>query len=104
METRQTWLRAALRRIERGERWWAAEAALRGVGLLLLVLCALAVWRLHLSMTRPVPHAARPLDYPLAASAVVCWWFGWAFAAEGPALFKLVPLPARSWLPGRRET
>jgi hypothetical protein len=97
------WFRAAMRRMGTGERWWAAEIVVRAIGLLLLALCAGAAFWLYRSLHRPPPHPDGVLDFAAGALSVVCWWFGWAFALEGPALFKLVPLPARSWVPARRN-
>jgi hypothetical protein len=89
-------LREIVRKVESGERCWPAEIVLRGFGLALLALGAWAVSWLYRSFN-PAPHVAGLADDAAAVLAVLCWWFGWAFAILGPALFKRIPLPARHW-------
>jgi hypothetical protein len=84
-----------MHRLESGERWWAAEIALRSIGLATLVLCAAAALWLYRSMHQPPRHEARALEYGAALVAFLSWSLGWAFLVEGPGLFKLVPVPAR---------
>ncbi|MEP9357539.1 hypothetical protein [Sphingomonas sp. KR3-1] len=88
-------MRAFLRRLERGKGGWAAQIGLRFGGVLLLGLCALAVWALTVSMHRPPLHAARPAEFSEAAASVIAWALGWALLAEGPGLFRLIPVPPR---------
>ncbi len=84
-----------MRRLETGERWWAAEIALRSFGLVLLGLCAMSALWLHRSAHQPPPHEARALEYGAALTAFMSWSLGWAFLVEGPGLFKLIPVPPR---------
>ena len=84
-----------MRRLESGERWWAAEIALRSFGLGLLCLCAASALWLYRSAHQPPPHGARVLEYGAALTAFMSWSLGCAFLVEGPGLFKLVPLPPR---------
>jgi hypothetical protein len=86
-----------MRRLESGERWWAAEIALRSFGLALLALCAGSVLCLYRMVHQPPPHEARPLEFFAALIAVLGWSLGWSFLVEGPALFKLIEVPARYW-------
>lgn len=84
-----------MRRLESGERWWAAEIVLRAFGLGLLGLCAAsALWLLRL-VHQPPPHEARSAEDLAALLVCVGWSLGWCFLAEGPGLFKLVDLPER---------
>jgi predicted small integral membrane protein len=84
-----------MRRLESGERWWAAEIAFRLLGLVLLALCGGAALWLFRSVHLPPPHEARPLEYLGALLAFLSWSLGWACFVEGPGLFKLIPVPAR---------
>ncbi len=84
-----------MRRLESGERWWAAEIALRALGLALLGLCAAAVLWLYRSVHRPPPHDADALEYLAALVSFLGWSLGWSFLVVGPGLFKLVPVPGR---------
>ena len=82
-------------RLERGERWWAAEILLRAFGLALLGSCVLAALWLYHSVHLPPPHDTRALEYAAALGAFLSWSLGWCFLVEGPGLFKLIPVPAR---------
>ena len=88
-------MRDIIRRMERGERCWPAEIVLRSFGLALLGLCAAAALWLFRLVHQPPPHSARPVEFLAAALAFFGWSLGCAFLAEGPGLFKLVPVPAR---------
>jgi hypothetical protein len=96
-------LAAWRRRLARGERWWAAEAVFAAAAFVLLSLAAIAA----AALCRVV--AAAPLQQPgavafaLAAAGVVCAGAGLACLVEGPGLFRLVPLPARSLVESRRS-
>lgn len=84
-----------IRRLETGERWWAAEIVLRLAGLALLGVCAAAgLWVFRLA-NLPPPHQGTPLEFAGAAIAVVALSPGLALALEGPRLFRPVPLPPR---------
>jgi hypothetical protein len=84
-----------LRRLESGERWWAAEIILRAFGLAMLGLCvAVSVW-LYGAVHQPPPHEAGPLEFLAALVSVTGWSLGWSFLAVGPGLFKLVPVRRR---------
>ncbi|TGX52879.1 hypothetical protein E5A73_14735 [Sphingomonas gei] len=82
-----------LRHLEQGERWWGAECACRGLGALLLGLCATAFWWLHRSLNQAATHGPGPLEIAFAALAVAALGLGLAFVFEGPALFRLIPVP-----------
>lgn len=84
-----------MRRLESGERWWAAEIVFRSFGLILLGLCAASALWLYRSAHQPPLHDARALEYGAALTAFMSWSLGWAFLVEGPGLFKLIPLPPR---------
>lgn len=84
-----------MRRLESGERWWAAEIVLRSLGLALLGLCAAASVWLYRSVHQPPPHETRPLELLTALVMVLAWGLGWSFVVVGPGLFKLVPVPGR---------
>jgi hypothetical protein len=84
-----------MRRLESGERWWAAEIVLRSFGLSLLALCAATALWLCRSVHQPPAHSARALEYGAALVAFLSWSLGWAFLVEGPGLFKLIPVPPR---------
>jgi hypothetical protein len=96
-------IRATLRRMGRGERVWAAELVLRGAGVLLLCLSALAATRLHHPMTI-APHAVRIAEVRLAAMAVLCGCTGGALAGEGAGLFRLCAVPGRYRILRTRKT
>lgn len=84
-----------MRRLESGERWWAAEIVLRFFGLVFLGLCAAAALWLYQSLHQPPPHAPKTLDYVAALVVVLGWSLGWSFLVEGPGLFQLIEVPAR---------
>ncbi len=84
-----------MRRLESGERWWAAEIVIRSAGLGLLALCAVAALWLCRSVHLPPPHEPRLRDYGAALAAFLGWSLGWACLVEGPGLFKLIPVPSR---------
>lgn len=82
---------AALRR---GERWWPAEIALRGLGAALLY----AGWRVALlardMATQGPPHPAGAADLAVCAAVVVLLCTGLTLGFEGPGLLRDVPLIA----------
>ncbi len=84
-----------LRRLESGERWWAAEIALRSLGLALLGLCAAAAFWLSDDVRQPQYHEPTPLDFAAALLVFLGWSLGGALLVVGPGLFKLVPVPPR---------
>ncbi|HEX7712281.1 MAG TPA: hypothetical protein VF418_15225 [Sphingomonadaceae bacterium] len=89
-----------------GERWWAAEAALRAAGLALLALCAGATAWLYGSLHTPPPHQAGILEFFAGALIVLGWSTGWPLLLLGQGLFKPVILPG--WkvgysIPTRRQ-
>ena len=84
-----------IRRLETGERWWAAEIALRSGGLALLALCmASALWLYRVVHTVP-PHPTGALEYAAALATILGWSLGLSFLVEGPGLFKLIDVPPR---------
>lgn len=76
-------------------RWRAADIAIRGVGALLLGVCAVSVCWLYRSVHRPPTHTTSVLEFAAAALVVLCWASGWAAIAEGQGLFRLVEVPGR---------
>lgn len=92
-------MKAIIIRMERGERVWAAEIALRFSGLVLLRTCRLAVmWLLRMVRAAP-PHQATPAEFAVAMAGFVCLTTGLALFFEGPGLFRLMPRPPRALLP-----
>lgn len=89
-------MKAIIKRMERGERVWAAELVLRLSGLALLGACRLAVaWLLRAVRTAP-PHQATPAEVAVAMVAFVCLTTGLALLFEGPGLLRLLPRPPRA--------
>ncbi|NYT39313.1 hypothetical protein HZY97_00955 [Sphingomonas sp. R-74633] len=86
---------ALLRRLETGGCGWRIELGFRLGGVLLLAACALALWTLSLSASRPSPHPVAPAEFGEAMFSVAAWALGWALLAEGPGLFRLCALPER---------
>jgi hypothetical protein len=84
-----------MRRLGTGERWWAAEVAVRATGLALLVLCALAMLWLRQSVLLPPLHQPDALEIADAAGGLLCGSLGGALLGTGPGLFRLVDLPGR---------
>lgn len=76
-----------------GRRWWPAEIAIRGLGLLFLAAC----WRLaevaHRMATTPSPHPAGLAELAVCAAVVVLLCGGLTLTFAGPRLFADVPLP-----------
>lgn len=88
-----TGLRHRLAALGEGRRWWPAEIALRGLGVLLLA----AFWRVaqlvHRLTTTPPPHPASLGELGLCAASVVLLCGGLTLGGVGPGLFRHVPLP-----------
>jgi len=74
----------------------AAEVALRGLGLLLLCLCALAVGLLYRWVHQPPTHQPSARELLAGLAAVPCWCLGTSLTVQGPGLFSLVPDPRRN--------
>jgi hypothetical protein len=84
---------AILRRLENGERWWAAEAALRSLGLVALV-AALAAGNWVCRSVQHLPaHPVTAFEFAGATSVVVGFSLGSAFTFEGVSLFRVIPTP-----------
>lgn len=83
-----------LRRLENGERCWAAEIGLRAFGLALLLICASASLWLYDAVHRsaPPPQALEMAD---ALVAFIGWSAGGAFLTVGPGLFRFIELEGR---------
>jgi hypothetical protein len=94
--------RSVIHRLETGERWWMAELVLRLAGLVLLGVCAVACFRLGRSIHQLPRHDASPLEGLAAALTYLSFSAGWALTLIGPALFRLVPMPKRSWVNSRK--
>jgi hypothetical protein len=97
---------AIMRRLQSAERWWAAEAVLRVLGLAALALAAGAGAWLYSSVHLPPRHQADVLEYFAGALVVLGWATGWPLLLLGKGLFKPVELPG--WkvgysIPTRRE-
>jgi len=89
-------VREIIARLERGERWWAAELLLRGAGCVALgILTLLSRWICRLVLP---PQHVGPLQFTIAAAAFVCLSAGLALTLEGPGLFRSVPMPPRALL------
>jgi len=88
-------MRQIIRRLERGERCWIAEIALRSLGLLLLGLCAALTLWLYRAVHQPPPHQYDASEIVAALIAVPSFSFGGLLLIEGSNLFRLVDLPAR---------
>ena len=85
-------------RLERGERCWPADLALRGAGLGLLTLFMLA-WRTVCRLAdQPPPHGVAPSTFAIAAVAYACLSIGLALVLDGAGLFRLLPMPPRALL------
>ncbi len=91
-------MRAVMRRLESQERWWAAEIGVRLIGLALLGIAAANSWLLRRFVLSLPAHGATAGEFALAAAAVAAFTLGCAFTAEGPGLFRLLPVPARNWI------
>lgn len=80
-------------RLRRGERWWAAELVLRGLGIALLD----GSYRLgliaHRMVTTPRPHQATMGEFAVCLAIVASLTSGLALTMFGPKLFELVPIP-----------
>ena len=84
------------KRLESGERWWAAEFVFRVLGMALLGVFA-ALWRVVVRLVGQAPaHQGTPLELAVAALAFVCLTSGLALLIEGPGLFRLLPMPPRA--------
>lgn len=86
-------MKTLIRRLESGKRWWAADIALRLIGLLLLGLCALAVTWLYRSVHQLPQHDANARELFAGLVAVQGWCCGTSLLAAGQGLFELVPVP-----------
>jgi hypothetical protein len=86
---------ATMDRLRRGQRWWAAELALRAFGLALLGGCDAVAGIVHRIVVASPPAGPGLAAYALCAGAVVLFSAGLAFALFGPGLLRQVPLPVR---------
>ncbi len=84
------------KRLERGERWWAAELVLRIAGLALLGLFVVAV---RTVCRLAASQQGTPLEALVAFGAYFCLATGLALLIAGPGLFQLMPKPPRALLP-----
>lgn len=82
-----------MRRLGAPERWWAAELALRALGIALLALCAAAALWLYRLVHMPPPHETNVTELFAALVAVLGWSLGWLLLVVGQGLFTLVPRP-----------
>ena len=95
-----------MRRLQSSERWWAAEAALRALGLASLAICAGATDWLYGSVHTQPAHQASALELLAGVPVVFGWCMGWPLLLLGKGLFK--PVVLHGWregftLPTRRD-
>lgn len=76
----------------------AKDVGLRALGALLLAACYGMALLLHRQLATPHHGQATLADLAIAASAFAALVSGLAFAFEGAGLFRLVPMPPRSFL------
>ena len=86
-------MKAILRRLETGKRWPAADWGLRLTGLILLVICALAVVSLFRSVHQIPRHEPSPVELIAGLAVVQSCCIGTALLAAGQGLFEPVILP-----------
>ncbi|MEP6869501.1 MAG: hypothetical protein ABJA20_13395 [Novosphingobium sp.] len=85
-----------LDRLRHGERWWAAEVALRVGGLMLLGACYRAALLAHALITALPQHRATLSEFAVCAATFLSLTGGIALTFAGPGLFRHVPIPAHS--------
>lgn len=83
-------------RLRQGDRWPAAELALRGAGLAVLYACWRVVGIARRLAVVPQGHQPPVSEYAVCLVAVVLLSAGIALTFEGPGLFRHVPIPGRS--------
>jgi len=88
-------MHAAIRRLQDGQRWWAAECAFRMVALILIALAHACFHWLEHSFAAPPSHQPTLAEFALATVGVVLGSAGLGFLIEGPGLFRLIPYPRR---------
>ena len=76
-------------------RQWAAEVALRSLGLILLAMAGTGLPALRRGLSGPFPHPAGPIAFLLAALIFAAIVTGLALLIEGPGLLRSVPYPRR---------
>ncbi|AQR73393.1 hypothetical protein [Sphingomonas sp. LM7] len=87
---------AILRRLESGERWWAAGALLRSFGLAMLVAALTAGCWVCRSVGHLPAHPATPFEFAGATTVAIGLSLGSAFTFEGAGLFRAIPVPPRA--------
>lgn len=88
-------------RLAKGQRWWAAEVALRLAGLGLIAACYRTAIGVHNLIIASPPHEASMGEFALCVAIVLLLTSGLALAFVGPALFRHVPVPPRAYFPVR---
>jgi len=88
-------MRAAIRRLQDGQRWWGAEVAFRVFALILIAVVLICFHRLEHSFADQPRHEPTVAEFALGTVGVVLGSTGLAFLIEGPGLFRLVPYPRR---------
>jgi hypothetical protein len=81
-----------------GAKGRASELGLRSLGLLLLAASYGLALGLHRQISTPHHGHATLADLAVAAIAFAALVSGLAFAFEGAGLFRLVPMPPRSFI------
>ena len=85
-----------LDRLRRGERWWAAEIALRLAGLAMLASFYRVVLIAHNWVIAAPRHSVGLAIFALCAVSMTLFSAGLGFLFEGPGLFRMVPIPRKS--------
>lgn len=93
-------MHAIIKRLQSGQRWWAAEVAARLLALIPLSLAGLCARLLQRCVQRQpraptLPDPCTPSQFLLVAAGFAVLVGGLALMIEGPGLFRLVPYPRR---------
>lgn len=87
-----------LDRLRMGERWWTAEVALRGAGILLLAASYQLGAIAHRWVTVPPGHQMTAGEFAICLAIAACLTGGFALTVIGPKLFEYVPIPKHNSL------
>ena len=96
-------MRGFLTRLATDEAPWFARALVRLAGLCLLAASYLIVGLCERLEHFERQHQPTPLEFGVAALAVVTLSLGIALSIEGARLFRLQPSPPRPWVPMNKE-
>lgn len=93
-----------LEQIREGQRNWAAEILLRAGGLTLLAASGATASATRHIITAAPEHSATITEFALSVLVFALLTSGLALSVQGPALFRLVPIPPRSaYFPRRND-